>query len=813
MSHIAKLTRILLPAVFLAWVTPLLAAPKTADDLDPTQATATVTSPKPPVPKAASTQTPAATAVQEASDEDRSPDPTVGALPRIREVRVDGLKTLEADSVRTTMISHRGDLFSIRKVREDIHLLYATGNYETVNIEVESTKKKDEVNLVVTVEERPKVKDIVFKGNEKKKAKKLLEKMKLAAKKPMDPALLSVDIESIRALYREDGYTDVKVDAQTKISEDGKNVDLVLVVNEGNQVKVGNVTLEGLKDFSEKKIRGKLKENKPGKKYRPDKLEEDLRNIDDFYRNEGYLRASVLSHDVKPSADGKTVDIRAVVREGVVYRMGDIAFEGNSAASNADLTKAAHLDTGKVLKQKDLDDALQRVRTLYLDKGYIYCSVLNQPDFNDETKTVNLLLKVTEGSIAYIQDIKIVGNYKTRDYVIRREIMVKPGDKFEASGIRASAGNLYNLGFFDEVNPEVESGDKPGQAVLVYRVKERKTGSISLGGGYSSVDHWVGNVKLEEANLFGRGQKIGAEWEIGKRILSYDLSFTEPWLFNTRTSMSINLFNTTHILDYYTEKREGGSLGFGRRLTRRWSAFASYMYEKEVIKDVSSLYDNPTSSTYIPSSQTFTSSLTPRLVYDSRDNYFDPHRGYRHQLAVQIAGGPFGAQQNFFKVTPDSSAFFPLVWKLVLGEHLRFGWEHGYNANGRHTDVPLTDRFFCGGTDTVRGYDERIIGPNRGVTGGRILFVWNNELKYPIVGPLRGVLFWDVGGLWDRYSDFSRDFSHINRDLQSGYGVGIRLTIPGTVMAIRLDYGWPYKSTIEGVSKSGKLHFNLGDIF
>jgi outer membrane protein insertion porin family len=733
-------------------------------------------------------------------------------LPRIHEIKVEGLKNLEPEAVKTVMITHRGDLLSLRKIREDIHNLYGTGDYDTVDVSVESTKNKEEVDLLVTVKERLKIHEVVFKGNEKKKAKKLAEKMKLVSKKPMDPALLSGDLEEVKKLYREDGYSNVSVDAQTKECADGKSVDLILTVNEGNQIKVGQVVLEGVKSYSEKKIRGKLKENKPGKKYRPDKLDEDIQNIEDFYRNEGFLRASILSHEAKPSEDGKTININIVVREGVAYQMGELSFEGNAVVTNNDMTKAAHLEMGKPLKQKDMEDALQRIRTLYLDKGYIYCNIVDQPDYNDETKTANLHLKIVEGQIAFIQDIKIVGNYKTRDYVIRREIDLKPGDKFEATGIRASAGNLYNLGFFDEVNPEVEPGDKPGQAVLVYRVKERKTGSISLGGGYSSVDKLVGNVKVEEANLFGRGQKVTAEWEVGKSILSYDLGFTEPWLFNTKTSMSIDLFNTTHILDYYTEKRMGASLGLGRRLSRRWSIFDTYMYEKVRIQDVSSIYSDPTQTDYIPTSLQYTSSMTPRIAYDSRDNYFDPHRGYRHQLSVEIAGGPFGAQNNYIKITPESSGFFPLFWKFVLGEHVRLGIAKGYKANGRDTDVPLFEKFFCGGTDTVRGYDERIIGPNKGVTGGNLLFVWNSEFKYPIIGPLRGVLFWDVGGLWNDFTDFEHT-SGINHDLQSGYGLGIRLTIPGTVMSIRLDYGWPYKSNIEGVSKSGKLHFNLGDIF
>jgi len=733
--------------------------------------------------------------------------------PRVRDIKVEGLLNLEPDAVTTHMATQRGDRLSLRRLREDIHNLYATGGFESVDILAESTKKKDEVDLVVVVKERLRIREIVYKGNEKKKAKKFVEGKKLSEGKAMDPALLAGDIENIKKVYREDGYTDVTVLAEPKPNEDGKTLDLIFNVNEGRQIKVAQVVFEGVQSFSEKKVRGKMKENRPGKKYRPDKLEEDLQLIEDFYRNEGYLRAVVASHEVKPSEDGLTVDVRVVVREGVAYLMGDLTSEGNVVVTNEEIQKVTRLEKGKALKQKDVDEAIQRVRTVYMDKGYIYCNVVNQPEYNDETKTTDMRLKVTEGSIAYIQDIKIVGNYKTRDYVIRREIDLKPGDKFEATGIRSSAGNLYNLGFFEEVNPEVEQGDKPGQATLVYRVKERKTGSISVGGGYSSVDHFVGNFKIEEANLFGRGQKISAEWEIGKSINSFDIGFTEPWLFNTRTSMSVNAFNTRHDYDYYTERRTGGSLGFGRRLTRRWSVFDTYMYERVQVFDVASLYSDPTSSTYIPENTSYTSSMTPRLVYDSRDNYFDPHRGYRHSFTFEVAGGPLGGQKNFWKFIPDSSGFFPLFWKFVLGQHVRVGMAKGYRANGHSTDLPVYERFFCGGTDTVRGYDERAIGPANGDYGGRFLLVSNTELKYPIVGPLRGVFFWDCGGLWSDAREFRKNIRSIGSRMQSGYGVGVRLTIPGTVMSIRLDYGWPYKSNIEGVMKSGKLHFNLGDIF
>jgi len=432
LSNFARLACVLALSAFF-WSGPVVTLHAQIDDIPgiPTVSVAT------PVAKAKVVVQKAKAPVVESSASTESadvPDETtqsVSKLPRIHDIIVEGLKNLEPEAVKTVISSHRGDVLSLRKIREDIHNLYSTGNYENVDVSVESTKKKDEVDLVVTVKERLKIKEVLFKGNEKKKAKKLAEKMKLAPKKAMDPALLTGDIEEIKKLYQEDGYSNVTVDAQTKDSEDGKTVDLILTVNEGNQIKIGKIVLEGVKSYSEKKIWGKLKENKPGKKYRPDKVDEDIQNIEDFYRNEGFLRASILSHEAKPSEDGKTIDLHIAVSEGVSFNMGDLTFEGNTVVTNDDMTKAFHIEKGKVVKQKDLEEALQRVRTLYLDKGYIYCNIVNQPDYNDESKVVNFHLKVVEGQIAFIQDIKIVGNYKTRDYVIRREIDLKPGDKFE----------------------------------------------------------------------------------------------------------------------------------------------------------------------------------------------------------------------------------------------------------------------------------------------------------------------------------------------------------------------------------------------
>ncbi len=732
--------------------------------------------------------------VESATDQEKE-QKNEAKLSHVREKEVLDLMTLRP-----------GDALSARRVREDIHLLFETGNFDDVQMFAESTKKKDEILLVVRVKERARVGRLTLEGNEKKKDRKIKEAMKTTMGKPLDPSQLLQDLDEIRKLYREDGYNDVAVDAQTQASEKGDRVDVTITVQEGVQVKVGLITLEGVQSFSEKKVRGQLKELKEGKKFRPDHLEEERKRLEGYYRNEGYLRCVVGDAQITPAADGRTVDIRFQVREGVAYHLGQLTVEGAFVIPPEDILKVARLEKDKLLRQKDLDDARERIRSLYLDRGYIYCRVDPRIDTNDETLVADVQVNLDEGEVAYIQDIRITGNYKTRDYVIRRELIMKPGEKFEVAKIRASTMGLYNLGFFEEVNPDMEPGDKPGQAVLVFRIKERKTGSIGLGGGYSSVDKWVGNLKFEEANLFGRGQRLNIDWEFGKTTNSFNIGFTEPWLFNTKTSGTVSLFNTIHSMDAYTERRTGGSLGLGRRLTRRLSVYNSYLYERVKLYDIGLAYQDPLSPTYIPVSTNRTSSMTPRVVYDNRDNVFDAKRGWRHSLSCEVAGGLLGADNNFIKLQEDTSKFLPLFWKFVIGEHVRLGFARGYRARGHFTDVPIYERFYCGGADTVRGYDERTIGPSRGVAGGKVLYVLNSELKYPIAGPLRGVFFYDVGGLWS-------DLKYVQNDLEYGYGLGVRLTIPGTVMSIRVDYGWPLNSTLPDADKRGKLHFNLGDIF
>ncbi len=738
--------------------------------------------------------------------------------PKIAAVKVEGNKNVAAILIYGHIQEKEGDVFSLRRVQEDIHSLFSMGNFKDVKVDAEPATKPGLVVLTFKVEERPLVGEILFKGNKKWDAKKLEEDMKTASKVAFDQAKLNEDLEGIRKKYHDEGYSYVEVTGEGKLDPAKNVVDVSINVAEGNKIKVGGVTVIGAQAFSAKKVADQLKDNRKGEKYKPDSLADDMKAVEDFYHNEGYLRAVVLEHQESLDDTRKKVFITMTVKEGQQFTTGKISFKGNVQFDDEDLSKALGLKKGDILRKKDMDDGLRRMKSLYADKGYIYSSLNPATDYDEDLKKADISFQVIEGQVAFVQDVKIVGNYKTRDYVIRRELDIHAGDKFEASKIRSSAQNLYNLGYFEDVNPEVEPGDVPGKEVLVFRIKERRTGSISVGGGYSSVQGLVGNVKLEEANLFGKGQHVTLDLEFGL-YQSINIGFTEPWLFNTRTSLGVNLFDSTRVFlssvpntsdnttNFYTQSQIGGSISIGRRLSRYWSVFGAYSLQNVQISNVDSYYTTIGTPQFIQATNSTTSSFTPRIVYDSRDNYFEPTTGWKHQLSIEFAGGPLQFDNNFIKAIEDTSHFIPLPAGFVFGEHVRLGVGQGYSFPGKaYTDIPLYEKFFAGGTDTIRGYNERSVGP---LQGGNALFVSNTELKHEIAGPLRGVLFFDMGDGWT--SIWNTGENH----LQFGAGLGLRLTIPGTIMAVRLDYGWPIASDlpVAAAPPGGVLHFNLGDLF
>jgi len=433
---------------------------------------------------------------------------------------------------------------------------------------------------------------------------------------------------------------------------------------------------------------------------------------------------------------------------------------------------------------------------------------------NPHTRRVDVSYRVTEGAVAYVGRIIVRGNLKTRDLVIRRELRISPSERFDGDKLRRSKERLYNLGFFEEVTLETTATDRPDQRDLVVTVKETKTGEFSFGGGFSSVDKLVGFAEITQRNfdLFnwptfvGGGQELKFQVQAGTRRRNIEFSFTEPWVFNRPYLFGLDLFNRVRTRGEgysFDLVRRGGDLRLGKAMGDYNRVDLMYRLERARVSDVpetasAALRDEVGNNTI--------SAVRLGFTRDKRDNIFIPKTGYLASTGIETAGSFLGGDRDFWKWTGDGSMYFqPLVENQVLEFHLSLGLVNNFSNTKA---VPIFERFFAGGADSIRGYRERRVGPrdsvNRDPVGGEATALFSTEYTVPLVEFLKAATFFDVGNVWDRVGKFGRG------GYKSGVGAGARIKTP--FGPVKLDYGWPL-SKIPGERKTGRLHFSASRSF
>ena len=413
--------------------------------------------------------------------------------------------------------------------------------------------------------------------------------------------------------------------------------------------------------------------------------------------------------------------------------------------------------------------------------------------------------------------IKIRGNVKTKDVVIRRELRIHPGERFDGEKLRRSKERLQNLGFFEEVSYDTEDTPSPDKKDLVVEVKESKTGAFSFGGGYSTVDQFVGFVEIEQKNFdwknwpyfTGAGQDLRFRASIGTITSGFDLSFTDPWVFDYPVSFGFDAYKRSHKRDEdvgygYDEDVTGGDLRLGKEISEYLRGDLTYRIDRI---DISNITDNATNDLKKDVGKNTISSLTPALTFDSRDNVFDTRKGDLLTGSVDWAGGPFGGDKDYWKFFGRASHYFPLPRDSTLELRVRVGLSKPY---GDSDSIPIYERFFAGGAYTIRGYEERAVGPvdpaSKDPLGGESMLVGNIEYTYPLFSFLKAAAFYDIGNVWAKMNDIG------SGGLKSGFGLGVRIRTP--IGPILLDYGIPLnKAPGEDKKSSGRFHFSASHGF
>lgn len=726
----------------------------------------------------------------------------------IKQIEIIGNQKMNTQALRSKLNLKEGYLFSPEAVQKEIKNFYQLGLFQQVT--AETTPFEGGVSIRFAVDEEPTLSEIHFEGNEAIKAEALADKLTLKTQRPLNRTAMRNDLKAIVAHYQKEGYPDATVVPIFHSISDVESA-LTFLITENKKAAVRKIKFDGLSVFSEQEIKRELLTqeyawyrifNSEQEHYQVQMLEADRERISALYLNHGYLQVQVGQPAVTFNEDQKSIEILFPISEGKPFTLEKVSVEGNAVIAS-DLLKSATENRAQTRFSKaTVEKDIQKIKDLYGERGYLFVNVVPQIVSNIESGTVALTFVITEGSPHKIRNIHIHGNDKTRDKVIRREVRQNEQEIVNTKLLKRSFQRIHNLNFFEDVQIAPQ---RVGEGILDLdiAVQEKSTGTLSLGGGYSSVDGFVGQFEVNQGNLFGRGHLLRASAEFGGKRTAYNLTFREPYLFDSTFSLQSDVFNRSREFTNYREKRKGGDLIFGKSFGEHLHHSVMYTLETLSLSGVTS-----TAPAFIQAQsvlgETVTSAVGFTLTKDTRDFAFDPKEGARHSLSLEYAGTFLGGDNAYYTAVFDSGRYFRAWRDEVFSLHSRIGFADGIAGKS----LPVGERFFVGGINTVRGFGFGKAGPitNGVISGGNKELYFNAEYLIPLTkeGGLKWVFFYDIGAAFDDGQSFSRS------DFRQGAGVGIRFLVPMLGM-IRCEWGWNLAPKPE--EDQMKFEFSIGALF
>ncbi|MBF0343353.1 MAG: outer membrane protein assembly factor BamA [Nitrospirae bacterium] len=722
--------------------------------------------------------------------------------PLIKAIEIIGIKRIEEGAVKTKLSQKINQPLSKAAIDTDIKTIYKMGYFDDVKVETEFYEGG--LKVIYRVKEKPTIVKINFDGNLEFKDDKLKEKIAVVKGSIADTALIQDNIQKLKTFYEGEGYYLCEIFPILHYVKDDE-VNLTLKINEGKKIKIKQLQLKGNKNISDSKIKKVLNTSTwwifsffTGSGYvKKDMLEEDVKRLSNLYHDHGYVNVKVSEPKVLVDEEKSSITVVFEVEEGDKYNLAKVDIEGFHAFPDTEIKKLITLKTGDVFSKKTLTSNISAVADYYSERGYAAINVTPEVVPDAATKTVSVYLKVEEGKIYKIGRIEAFGNTKTRDKVIRRELTLDEGEMFNSKKLKRSYQNVNNLNFFESVDFTPRPQPDTDIVDIDIKVKEKSTGYISIGGGYSSIDSIIGMVQLTQDNLFGSGQYAKVSAEIGGKSSLYEITYKEPWLFDKPVSLAASIYKLDRVYIKYSRRAAGTAVGVGKRFAEYYDLGVMYRFEDVNVFDVSS--DAPK----IVKEQTgkaTTSSMTPTLTRDTRDSYTDPTEGSRNSVYFTYAG--LGGTNAFYKAGADSLWFFPFIGPTTLSFRGRYGYGSGlYGKN-----LPIYERFYVGGINTIRGLAFGEAGPkdtDGTFIGGTSQLLFNAEFIFPIVSEikLKGVTFFDTGSSFGNGVELT-EFKYTS-------GAGIRWISP--FGPIRIEYG--YNLHRKQGESSGRIEFSFGNFF
>ncbi len=706
-----------------------------------------------------------------------------GAAETITRIEVTGNERIDAGVVLNAIKTKENTPYDLDKVREDMKNVYKTGFFSDVQIDVRDGEKGKVVTFVVV--ERPPIKSIYLSGNNKLKTEDLITKLKIRPNTVLNTDRIKESIDELNKFYASKGYYGTKIDYALEYGDE-YNVNVTININESQKVYVRNITFTGnkafkagtLKEYMRTKEKGFLSWFTGSGILDEDALEEDRKNIEGFYSDKGYIRINVGVPVVTLSKDAKSISINVPLEEGNLYKIGSIDFKGDMVFAEQDLRKQMKTTNGSTFSSGNFQEDVLKLTDMYQDRGYAFAEVVPLTDIKDDERIVNVTYNITKGQEVYFNRINILGNTRTRDKVVRRELKFGEGDRFSASNMKESKRKLRNTTFFKDIDMKIVRTDDPNKVNVDLTVEERPTGSINLGVGYSSTEQVMVSGSVTQDNFLGTGRKLMAEASLSAYTQQYRFTFLEPYVFDKKFSAGLSAFNYEREMDTYDYKKTGGSLTLTRPLTDYVKLSSQYRAENVNVRNISA-----DASSYVKAQRgsNLTSALSFTLNKNTIDDVMNPTRGLNTEITAEVAGGLFGGDSKFYSFVGSYGKYFPLKFLesafFVKGTA---GMIRSYSGK----EVPIYEKFYVGGLNSIRGFRYGEAGPmdvNEEAIGAKNELFVNLEWIFPIFKPagLKGVLFFDAGHGFDRWSDFS---------LKTTAGAGVRWFSP--LGPIRLEFGF-----------------------
>jgi outer membrane protein insertion porin family len=734
--------------------------------------------------------------------------------PVIRSIDVQyvGPASISKERILAQMRTKVGQVYSNEIVQEDIKALYGTGYVR--NVRIFAQPEGDGVKVTVAVQTQAVLREIEINGAERVKPKRLRKEMKVRLNQAVNEQALEEARQKIIEVYQGKGYNDVGVEYRVEpIDEKRGTARVIFTVTEGVKGAISEVRFEGNAHISQKVLRKQMKTRGRTLIYFVDKtgrldevqLEQDLDKIREYYQNHGFIDVEIKGVRKDRTPKGPMI-ITITVAEGPQYHVRKLSITGYEHTTDARVRAFLKMKEGSVYSPKQLRDDAKAVADAYGSGGYVDL-VVTPEGTPAGPALIDVHYTIEEGPRSFANRVNIEGNTRTKDKVIRREVLIAPGDVFNTVRVDTTKKRLENLGYFAKVETYPEDTDIPGRKDLTILVQEKRTGSLSFGGGFSTVDKLVGFAELTQGNFdifnwpsfTGGGQKFRLRLQYGTERKDFILAVTEPYFLDRRLSLTGQGFYTeaNYLSAQYNQRNYGMLFELRKPINAYMYGTLGYTLQDIDIFDV-----DPSSSAFIQSQKgsSVESKLLGSIVFDSRDNPLLSRRGQRVTFSPMIAGGFLGGDVQVYAFDLEGAQYFHLPWDTIF---LINGEIATVTQWGSGDQVPIYERLFLGGSNNLRGFPFREVGPqdeNGEPVGGQSMARATFEWTFPIIEKARGALFYDMGFV--NSSAWSFGFNHMASDV----GIGIRLDLP--IGPLRLDYGYPVMR--DGYNGGGHFNFNVG---